>query len=75
MLIDVAVINPLSLSHSKHLAKNGVGGPATAYENVKRQLYHDVDSSKYELSPFVIETCGGVGEAARNFCKELQRRR
>ena len=48
---------------------------STAYENVKRRLYHDVDRSKYDLLPFVVETCGGVGEAARNFCKELRRRR
>ena len=25
--------------------------------------------------PFVVETCGGLGDAARTFCKELQKRR
>ena len=33
LLIDVAVINPLALSHSYLLVRDGVGGPATAYEN------------------------------------------
>ena len=75
LLIDVAVINPLALSHSHLLVRDGVGGPATAYENVKRQLYSDLDASQYEFVPFVLETCGGVGEAARSFCRELRKRR
>ena len=45
LLIDVAVINPPSVSHSNSLIEEGVGGSATAYENIKRRTYSDIDSS------------------------------
>ena len=75
LLVDVAIINPLAISHSHLLVEGGAGGPASAYENVKRQHYADLDDTKYELLPFIVETCGGIGKAARRFCKELRRRR
>ena len=75
LLIDVAIINPLALSHSHLLVKDGVGGAATDYEKEKRRIYWDLDGTKYDLLPFIVETCGGVGKAARRFCKELRRRR
>ena len=78
LLIDVAVINPLAISHSYDLVKDGVGSvgsPATAYETVKRNIYPDLDYTIYDFVPFVVETCGGIGDAARSFCKELRRRR
>ena len=53
LLIDVALINPLALSHSHLLIRDGVGGPATAYENVKRQRYSDLDASQYDFVPFI----------------------
>ena len=75
LLIDVAVINPLSVSHTNTLIKDGVGGAATEYESIKRTTYSDIDPSKYEFIPFVIESSGGVGQAALSFCKELEDRR
>ena len=52
-----------------------MGNSATAYETVKRNTYPDLDFTIYDFLPFVVETCGGVGDAARSFCKELRRRR
>ena len=75
LLIDVAVTNPLCLSHGDILHEQGAGGPATAYEKTKVSKYHDLDHDRYEYLPFVVETCGGLGDAARTFCKELQKRR
>ena len=75
LLIDVAVINPLSVSHSNSLIEKGVGESATAYENIKRSTYSDIDSSRYEYVPFVLESCGGVGQATLKLCKDLQERR
>ena len=75
LLIDVAVINPLCVSHSNSLIEQGVGGAATAYEGTKISTYSDIDSSCYDFIPFVVETCGGVGQAALRWCKELDNRR
>ena len=71
LLIDVAVINPLCVSHCDNLVKDGVGGSATAYENHKIRAYSEIDSFNYVFVPFVLETCGGVGMAALRLCKEL----
>ena len=71
LLIDVAVINPLCASHASNLIEKGVGGAATAYESTKINTYPDIDFSIYDFVPFIIESCGGVGQAALNFCKEL----
>ena len=56
LLIDVAVINPRSVSHTSTLIKEGVAGAATEYESVKRNTYSDIDPSKYEFIPFVVES-------------------
>ena len=34
-----------------------------------------IDFSCYDFLPFVVESCGGVGQAALRFCKQLQERR
>ena len=57
LLIDIAVINPLCISHSENLLKHGVGGPATAYESKKINNYREIDLSVYDFIPFVIESC------------------
>ena len=48
LLIDVAVTNPLCLSHGDVLHEQGAGGPATAYEKTKVSKYHDLDHDMYE---------------------------
>ena len=75
LLIDVAVINPLCVSHKSTLIEEGVGGPATAYEKHKLNSYPEIDYSSYDFVPFIVESCGGVGQAALTFCKELEKRR
>ena len=75
LLIDVAVINPLAVSHASDIIEQGVGGAATAYESIKINTYPDIDFSIYDFVPFIIESCGGVGKAALKFCKELDQRR
>ena len=55
--------------------KDGAGGPATAYEKVKNNAYADIDSTMYDFVPFIIESCGGVGQAALCLCKELEDQR
>ena len=71
----MAVINPLCSTNFPHLVSEGVGAAATAYEKVKERTYSDLDFSKYELIPFIIEATGGLGRAAHGFCKELKSRR
>ena len=75
LLIDVAVINPLCSTNVSNLLSNGVGGAATAYEKVKVDTYPDLDFTKYEFLPFIIEATGGMGKEAHGFCKELKSRR
>ena len=70
LLIDVAVINPLGVSHADDLVKDGVGGAAAAYETFKKNTYPDIDFSVYDFLPFIVESCGGIGEAALGLCKE-----
>ena len=55
LLIDVAVIDTLALSHSYLLVRDVVSGPPTAYENVKRQHYFDLDASQYDFIPFILD--------------------
>ena len=57
------------------LLSDGEGAAATAYEKIKEREYRDLDFSKYELLPFIIEASGGLGKAAHGFCQELKRRR
>ena len=56
LLIDVAVINPLCSTNLPKLISDGVGGAATAYAKIKERTYSDLDSTKYEFLPFIIET-------------------
>ena len=75
LLIDVAVINPICSTNISNLLSDGNGAAATAYEKIKERIYRDLDFSKYEFLPFIIEASGGLGKAAHGFCKELKRRR
>ena len=75
LLIDVAVINPLCSSNISSLIAKGIGAAATTYEKIKENNYSDLNFSKYELLPFIVEAIGGMGSAAEGFCKELKSRR
>ena len=57
------------------LISEGVGGAATADGRKKVSLYHDLNFSKYEFLPFIIETTGGWSSAAYGFCEEIRRLR
>ena len=72
LLIDVAIINPLCPAHRDSLISEGVGGAATAYGRRKERMYHDLNFSKYEFLPFIIETTGGWSSAAYGFCEEIR---
>ena len=74
LLVDVAVINPLCVTHSENIVKEGVGGSATAYESIKINEYPEIDYSCYDFVPFIIESCGGVGQAASRLCKKFEDR-
>ena len=74
LLIDVAIINPLCPAHRDSLISEGVRGAGTAYGRRKERKYHDLDLSKYEFLPFIMETTGGLSKAAHGFCKEIQKR-
>ena len=52
-----------------------MGGSATAYESVKRNNYPDIDFAVYDFVPFIIESCGGIGQAALSLRKELEDQR
>ena len=71
----LAVINPLCMTNLPKLISEGVGGAATAYEKIKERAYSDLDFTKYEFLPFIIESTGALGKAAHGFCKELKNRR
>ena len=69
------MINPQCSTRQPKLISKGVGAAATAYEQVKKDTYSDLDFTKYDFLPFIIEASGGMGKAAHGFCKELKRRR
>ena len=73
LLIDVAVINPMCTTNIDSLISDGVGGAAAAYGNNKERKYHDLDRNRYEFLPFIMETTGGLSEAAVGFCKEIKK--
>ena len=75
LLIDVAVTNPMCSTNLPKLLSDGEGAAATAYVKIKEKTYRDLDFTKYELLPFIVETSGGMGKAAHGFCKELKRLR
>ena len=75
LLVDVAVINPLCSTNLPKLISGGVGAAASTYEICKEKTYSDLDSTKYEFLPFIIEATGGLGKAVHGFCKELKGRR
>ena len=74
LLIDVAIINPLCSTNVDSLISTGVGGAATAYGRTKERTYRDLDQTKYDFIPFIVETTGGFNEAAIGFCKEIRKR-
>ena len=67
----MAVINPLCSTNIDNLISDGAGGAATAYCKIKERLYHDLDMTKYELLPFIMETTGALSNSAYGFCKQL----
>ena len=73
LLIDVAVINPMCSSNMDSLISEGVGGAAEAYGIKKERTYHDLDFTKYDFLPFIMETTGGLSTAAYGFCKEIKK--
>ena len=72
LLVDVAVTNPLAISHHPHLLAGGPGRTAKYREARKREKYRDLDTAKYTFIPFVIETTGAFGPAALHLCKRLR---
>ena len=73
LLIDVAVVNPMCSSNMDSLISEGVGGAAEAYGIKKERTYHDLDFTKYDFLPFIMETTGGLSTAAYGFCKEIKK--
>ena len=69
------MINPQCSSHQPKLISEGVGAAATTYEQVKERTYSDLDFTKYDFLPFIIEASGGMGKAAHGFCMELKSKR
>ena len=55
------------------LLSDGVGGAATAYGSGKEKTYWDLDFTKYEFLPFIVETTGGLSKEAYNFCREIKK--
>ena len=69
LLVDVAVTNPLAISHHPHLLAGGPGRTAKYREARKREKYRDLDTAKYTFIPFVIETTGAFGPPALHLCE------
>ena len=68
MLLDVAVVHAVSADQSR-LARAALlaGAPARGREDSKRERYRDAVG----LVPFVLETGGRVGEAARAMARHV----
>ena len=62
----------IGVSHTDDLIMHGVGRAATAYETVKKNNYPVIDISVWYFLPFIVESCGDIGEAALGFSKELE---
>ena len=73
LLIDVAVTNPLATSYHPHLLAGGPGRTAKYRETRKRTKYWDLDLTKFQFIPFVLEATGAFGPAALHLCKRLRK--
>jgi len=73
--MDVAIVNPLAKSYVSS-AKLAPLAAAATLEKRKTQHYQELLRLRpsYGFRPFVIETCGGWGKAATEFCTWLGRR-
>jgi hypothetical protein len=68
IITDVAIVHPLAPGKVRSMKSHNTLSDARTKEVVKRKHYADlVDFRHYQLHPFVMETCGGMGPAAENF--------
>ena len=75
LLIDVSIINPFISKHRKHLVEGGVGAAATEHEDFKRKKYKALDQTKYDFTPMIFESTGGVSKEAYKLAKLLENKR
>ena len=65
IITDVAIVHPLAPGRVWHKESHRKLGAARVRERQKRRNYADlVTVHNYQLHPFVMETCGGMGPAA-----------
>ena len=76
-LVDVFIVNPTCQTHQEHI-RNGQAGDAAYQHGLKhkhgKKQYKNIDSSKYTLIAFGLETAGGVTSEAETFVEALEER-
>ena len=76
LYIDVSCVNPMALTRRGYLARNGLGGAAEECAKRKINWYKDkIDTRFGDFLPFIMETQGGLGDAAKKFLCEVDRRK
>jgi hypothetical protein len=74
--VDVAVIDPRAECHLEQAGSGGFSTAAEHYEHTKRTKYKkNFDSTVARFAPFVVETTGALGPAARKLVHTLATRR
>jgi hypothetical protein len=70
IITDVAIVHPLAPGKVRNRKSHTQLGAARIKENAKRRHYTGlVTLHSYQLHPFVMETCGGMGPAAVRLVK------
>ena len=68
LLIDDTITNPLATTYRQHLISGDLGNTAKYIERRKRAKYWDLHKYKYEFHPFIMESTGALGSAAKILC-------
>jgi hypothetical protein len=68
ILTDVAIVHPLAAGKVRSGESHTILGSARSAEVDKSKTYADLVALRhYQMLPFVMETCGGMGPAAEHF--------
>lgn len=60
-MVDVSVTSPFCSSYITALDLEGAGAVAAIREKAKLAKYKDIDSARFIMVPFVVETTGALG--------------
>jgi len=74
LVLDTKITGADSDRAMSAIAEGGAGAWATKSEQGKVNKYKELKTDEVVFVPFLIETTGGLGRAAKSFCKEANTR-